>query len=59
MIKEIINDLEKFGDCFIGTVDVQGMTAVRRFKKVKKAFEKRYPDRTVAWDAETGICWWI
>ena len=59
MTKEIIRDIEVWGECFIGTMEAQGMTAYRRYMKVKREFEKVHPGSVLAWDSESGICWWV
>lgn len=57
MTKEIIKNIEEFGECFIGTLEVQGTTVFKRFNRVRKEYEKLYPGKTLAYDSETGICW--
>ena len=56
MTKEIIKDIENFGECFIGTVEVQGTKVFKRYNKVRKEWEKNR-NSTLAYNAETGICW--
>lgn len=57
MTREIIKDIEQFGECFIGTVSVQGQVVFKRFNRVRKEYEKLHKDRTLAYNSETGICW--
>ena len=59
MMKEIIRDLENFGECFIGTAEVQGMKVFKRFQRLQREFEKLHPGKTLAYDSVTGICWWV
>lgn len=58
-MKEIIRELEEFGECFIGTTAVQGAEAYKRFRKVEKAWNKIHASNPLAWDAETGIVWYM
>ena len=57
-MKDIIRDIENFGECFIGTVDVQGLTGFRRFKRIQKEWQKNH-NTVLAYDSHTGICWEI
>lgn len=57
MTREIIREIERFGECFIGTVDVQGVTVFKRYNRVRREYEKLHPNKTLAYDSETGICW--
>lgn len=57
MTKEIIRDIENFGECFIGTLEVQGEVVFKRYNRVRKEWERKYPNSTLAYNAETGICW--
>lgn len=57
MTKEIIREIEQFGECFIGTVEVQGAAVFKRFNRVRRAYEQKHPSKTLAYNAETGICW--
>ena len=57
MTKEIIKEIETFGECFIGTVDVQGLKVFQRFNRVRREYEKIHPNKTLAYNSETGICW--
>ena len=57
MIKEIVNEIENFGECFIGTAEVQGPKVFKRYETVRRAYEKKHPGATLAYDSETGICW--
>lgn len=57
MIKEIIKDIEQFGECFIGTAEVQGAVVFKRFTRVRREYEKLHQNKTLAYNSETGICW--
>lgn len=57
MIKDIIKDIEDFGECFIGTCDVQGVKVFKRYERVRREYEKNHHGKTLAYDSETGICW--
>lgn len=57
-MKDIIRDIENFGECFIGTADVQGLTVFRRFKRLQKEWQKNH-NTVLAYDSHTGICWEI
>lgn len=59
MTKEIIREIEQFGECFIGTAEVQGPTVFRRYNRIRKEYEKLHPNKVLAYNAETGICWEI
>lgn len=55
-MKEIINEIESFGKCFIGTAEVQGIKVFKRFKKIQKEWCKNHKT-VLAYDCKTGICW--
>ena len=55
-IEASINDMIQFGETFIGTIEVQGMTVVNYYKALNKKVEKEY-NKVVCWDAETGMAW--
>lgn len=55
-MKEIINEIEMFGECFIGTAEVQGMKVFKRFNKIQNEWKKNH-NTVLAYDFETGICW--
>lgn len=57
MIKEIVKEIENFGECFIGTAEVQGLKVFKRYEKVRRAYEKGHPGAALAYNSETGICW--
>lgn len=57
MTQEIINDIENFGECFIGTLEVQGNKVFKRYNRVRKEWERKHKNSTLAYNAETGICW--
>ena len=57
MIADIVNEIENFGECFIGTVEVQGLVVFKRFEKVRKAYEKANEGYTLAYDSKTGMAW--
>jgi len=56
-MKEIIKNIENFGECFIGTFENQGNVVFKRYNKVRREYEKLHPERTLAYNSETGICW--
>ena len=56
MTKAIINEIEVFGQCFIGTAEVQGMKVFKRFNRVQREWQKSH-NTVLAYDSETGICW--
>lgn len=56
MTKEIINEIESFGECFIGTAEVQGMKVFKRFNRIQKEWQ-RTNNTVLAYDSVTGICW--
>ena len=56
MIKDIVTEIEEFGECFIGTVEVQGTVVFKRYERVRREYEKRNKG-TLAYDATTGIVW--
>lgn len=55
-MKEIIREIEVFGECFIGTAEVQGMKVYKRFNKVQKEWQKSH-NSVLAYNSETGIVW--
>ena len=55
-MKDIIAEIENFGQCFIGTSEVQGLKVFKRYNRIRKAWEQKH-NSTLAYDAETGICW--
>lgn len=57
MTKEIIREIENFGECFIGTEEVQGAVVFKRYNRVRREYEKLHLNKTLAYDSETGICW--
>ena len=57
MIENILNEIEQYGECFIGTIAVQGEKAFRRYWKVGRAYEERHPGKALAYDSETGYVW--
>lgn len=58
-VEMIINDIEEFGECYIGSFEIQGMAVVKRYNKVRKAFEKKHPNNTLAFNIETGMTWLV
>ena len=55
-MKEIIKEIENFGECFIGTAEVQGMKVFKRFNKLQREWQNSH-NTVLAYNAETGICW--
>lgn len=58
MIRNIIEEIEIFGECFIGTVEVQGTKVFKRFRKVESEWNKEH-NEALAYNAETGLVWVI
>ena len=56
MTREIIREIENFGECFIVTLEVQGMKVFKRFNRIQNEWKKNH-DTVLAYNAETGICW--
>lgn len=53
---EIIVEIENFGECFLGTVDVHGPKVFKWYNAILKEYEKNHKD-TLAYDAESGVIW--
>lgn len=56
MVKAHIEELERNGETYIGTVELWGMDAFKKYERIRKTFEKQHAadTLTVAWNAETG-----
>ena len=54
--KDIIEEIENYRECFIGTYEVQGTKVFKRFNKIRKEWEKHH-NSTLAYDSDNGICW--
>lgn len=56
MLRDIITEIENFGECFIGTFEVQGMKVFKRYNRIEKAWNKEHAE-ALAYDSKTGIVW--
>ena len=57
-VNMIVEEIEKFGECFIGTMEVQGAEHIfKLYTKVGRAYEEKHQGFTIAYDKETGIAW--
>lgn len=60
MITEMLDEMERFGTLYIGSKYIQGVEAVcNRYNKLRKAYEKKNPGYTLAFDIENGTVWAI
>lgn len=57
-VNMIVEEIEKFGECFIGTMEVHGAEHIfKLYTRVGRVYEKKHQGMTIAYDKETGIAW--
>lgn len=58
LVNALIEEMENFGEAFIGTTEVQGTKVTSLYKAINKEVTKRYEGKyVVAYDGRTGMAW--
>lgn len=57
LIDALIEDMDRFGETFLGTAEVQGEKVCKLYRRLNKEVGKRYPGMVVCWDNKTGMAW--
>lgn len=57
LINALIEEMEKFGEAFIGTYDVQGEKVIKLYRAILKEVQTRNYNDIVCWDKENGMIW--
>lgn len=57
LINTLIEEMETFGEAFIGTYEVQGEKVIKLYRAILKEVRARNYNDIVCWNKESGMIW--